>query len=326
MSASSSSRLSAYRSALSDALLRAIDFILARQSSDGPWLDFMLEPGESDAWVTAYVGLQLQTVPASLLSAAGHAAVGRGADWLLSAMRADASWAYNDKCPADCDSSAHAILFLASQGRPLPAACYHRLLRFQKSDGGFATYERQDPGNSWGVSHPDVTPVALRALLTRLDPKANAIQMGLRYVHAHGPPAGLWQSFWWATPLYSTLMNLCLLEELGVRYDKPLVLDALLRAPILKSGFEVALLAQILVILAPKFNGLGNVREILIDSQRADGSWQGSAPLRVTSPTVTTPWTSAGSGRISFDPKSIFTTATSIGALTALLRSDQRTG
>jgi squalene cyclase len=308
---------------VSDSLLRAIEFILERQAADGRWRDFELEPGESDQWVTAYVGLQVQSVPARLISKPRHVALARAGDWLIGVMRPDGSWAYNDRCPPDCDSSAHAILFLASQGRRLPEICYERLSRFQKADGGFATYERRDPKNSWGVSHPDVTPVALRALLTRLDPKADAIQAGLGYVRAEGAGRNLWQSFWWDTPLYATLMNLRLLEELRVPYEKSPVLQAVQHAPISKLAFESALLTQILIILTPKFKGLATLRELLFNSQQAGGDWVGSAPLRVTSPAVIAPWESSNPGRVSTDPKSIFTTATAIGALAALLRNDQ---
>ncbi len=150
-------------------------------------------------------------------------------------MRVDGGWGYNGNCPVDSDSTAHAVLFLSPCEAALPERCYDRLLRFQRADGGFATFERTDPGNSWGVSHPDVSPIVLRALLTRLSPDDAAIRRGLAHSLSTLGPEALWPSYWWVSPLYATLANIRLLTETRTSYDQGQVVQGLplcLRAPL----------------------------------------------------------------------------------------------
>ncbi len=48
------------------AIQKGVHFLIERQSLDGAWRDFSLEPGESDSWATAYVAGCLSQVPSVL--------------------------------------------------------------------------------------------------------------------------------------------------------------------------------------------------------------------------------------------------------------------
>jgi prenyltransferase beta subunit len=167
------------------AIRKGVQFLIKMQSPDGAWRDFALEPGESDSWVTAYVGGCLSRVLLELTTPGHDEALNRAIQWLRGVMRAGGGWGYNGNCPVDSDSTALSVLLLSCSENSLPEMCYDRLLEFQRTDGGFATFERRDPANAWGVSHPDVSPVVLHALLTKLPPDAPAIHW-----HDSDIPAG----------------------------------------------------------------------------------------------------------------------------------------
>ena len=238
---------------IESAIRDGVAFLVDRQSADGAWHDFELEPGESDAWATAYVGCCLARVAQRKIVSGLDLdqTLVPAADWLRRAMRADGGWGYNDNCPVDCDSTALAVLFLSQIGAPAPDLCRDRLLAFQKSDGGFATFDRRDPRNSWGISHHDVGPVALRALLTTLTADDPVVLRGLAYALAGIDADGLWPSFWWTTPLYATLANLRLLERMGTPFRGELLLETLENLPTPRNAFVAALFGEILGILRP---------------------------------------------------------------------------
>jgi hypothetical protein len=233
-------------------------------------------------------------------------------------MRANGGWGYNDNCPVDSDSTALAVLFLMLCGDPLSDECYDLLLGFQREDGGFATFERRDPTNSWGVSHPDVSPVVLRALLTRLPPEHVAVRRGLDYCLSSLGPGGLWPSYWWTTPLYATLANVRLLAQTGTPYDRARVVRAVRNLPIPRNAFESALLGETLAILDRGNSRIAQVGRTLAEEQYSDGSWRASAPiLRVTDPRCLTPWTEEAAGVRASDRHHLFTTATALRCLSA---------
>src|ERR1700722_10729424 len=80
----------------------SLEYILSRQRRDGSWGDWALPPGESSIWTTAFVGCRL---------------TGLAATWLEERIFSDGGWGYNEEVGSDADSTALAILFLASQGK-----------------------------------------------------------------------------------------------------------------------------------------------------------------------------------------------------------------
>ena len=296
------------------ALTAAADFLLAGQSEDGAWRDFSTEPGIADAWTTAYVGLCLLTLPEPLRPEAWEPALVRAATWLRGRMDRFSGWGYNAQCPPDADSSAHAILFLRHCGVEVPLQAYARLLSFGRPDGGFTTYLMPDSGaDSWGVSHPCVTPVALHALLTCLPVEDPRLAPSLAYIRAGQTATGLWPSFWWGTPLYGTAVNLEAAVELELDFDRA-ALAAGLRAFQPASPFELALLVRCLTLLGLPAEA-GEAAESLLQLQEADGGWPSSPILRVTRRSSFAPWQEPVSGSLHADQERLFTTATALRGL-----------
>ncbi|WP_106398933.1 prenyltransferase/squalene oxidase repeat-containing protein [Actinocorallia populi] len=306
---------------LARAIERGVRFLLTARSPEGTWRDFQLLPGVSDSWVTAYVtSCLLCALPDTTDAAGSRSILGVSRDWLCQAMRADGGWAYNDCCPVDSDSTAHAVLSLSEGGVPVPDICYERLLTFQKADGGFATFDPRTRHDAWGISHPDVTPVVLRALLTRLPLSDSRIQRGLRYVVSRLQPSGLWPSYWWTTALYSTSVNVRLLEQTGTAYDRKRIGAAVQALPVQDDPFRSALAGDIVSHVCSDSSSARLIGDALVRSQHADGSWRALTPtLRETYPRYTEPWAVDEYVGLSIvDHCHLFTTATVLRFLAGL--------
>jgi squalene cyclase len=234
------------------------------------------------------------------------------------AMRNDNSWGYNSRTPPDSDTTAHAVLLLHAVGEVLDE-CYGRLLLFQQPDGGIATFTRRDTRDSWGMSHPDVSAVALQALYTGLPISHPAMQLGLTYVRNQLGSDGLWQSFWWTTPLYSTLVNVRFLETVGAQYERRRVVQGVLGVSVGDCIFPNALLGELLANLTPDHPRASEAQRYLLEMQLPDGSWDSCPMLRVTSLDVTKPWSTHNDpGPVAADLHRLFTTATAVRSLAIL--------
>jgi len=238
---------------------------------------------------------------------------------LKGVMREDGGWGYNKICLSDSDSTSYSILFLNECREIVPSKCFQRLLEFQSPDGGFSTYDRKYGINSWRVSHPDVSPVALRALLIRLTIDNPVIQSGITYILSQLNSNGLWNSFWWTTSLYSTLANILLLEQTHTPYNKNLVLNATGSLPIPTDPFQIALLGEILAVLDANSSRTLEIGYALSNLQHEDGSWHASIPnLRLTDIHCYVPWDNNDNIEAIFDHHHFFTTATAIRFLTKI--------
>jgi hypothetical protein len=281
----------------------ATAYLVGARAPDGPWEDYRLPIGVSDAWVTAYVALALAGEPG-----AGRAAACGGAAWLLANRRGPRGWGYNAAAGPDTDSTAHALLLFRALGRRVPAADTAWLLSRRRPDGGFATFD--GPG-AWGGAHPDVTPPAFRAL-----PAGTRRRLGarvLRYARGVRHTDGSWPAYWWRTRHYATYHNLLLLRALGrpERY-LPVVRGDETRA--VHTAMDLALvLAAAAVGGAPRPLVDGLARE-LAGVQRPDGGWDGGPNLRVTDPACERPW-DAPAGALYTDLRGLVTTATALAAL-----------
>jgi squalene-hopene/tetraprenyl-beta-curcumene cyclase len=298
--------------ALERSIARGVDLILSHQSVNGSWTDWDLPPGSSSIWTTGYVGYRLCSLPQHLkTSAAPH--ILAAANWLLANASADGGWGYNAIVGSDADSTSFAILFLASAGRRAPEWAYTHLTSYQRPDGGFATYLPGDGFGSWTTSHPDVTPVALLALLTRGVPDRRALYAGIDYVLMQQTPEALWRSFWWNSFLYGTEASLSLLHTAGVEGAAPANLS---RFPP-TNAFETALLISSLLYLDP--SGLHDVvldlADRLVAQQHPDGGWEAAPILRITRRDCFEPWESDAPGPLFSDPRRLFTTSTVLHAL-----------
>lgn len=307
--------MAAVAHALEGTLAAALDYILSKQARDGSWTEWALPPGSSSTWTTAYVGYQLRHLPLKLgLLAASHIAAAAG--WLKDHAFADWGWGYNKVVGSDADTTAYAILFMTLAGKPVPDIAYTFLADRQGADGGFSTYPPVGEPDSWNVSHPDVTPIALLALLTRPAPDREAVQRGIEYALRQKTSLGLWNSFWWNSCLYSTQANLALLDAAGIEMPSPAALAHIEPA----NAFEAGLLVSSL--LYANWDGaqarIGELADWLIRHQRPDGSWDTVPILRIVRRDCYDPWMSDDPGPLYAEPDRLFTTATVLHALATI--------
>jgi hypothetical protein len=297
------------------AVTRGLGFVLGHQDVAGSWTDWELPPGPSPDWTTAYVGFRLSGLGLPFRPGL----VGRldqAARWLLGRRFADGGWGYNETVESDADSTALAVLFLASAGCPAPDEAYAHLSRFQQPDGGFSTFIPDGLTGSWGLSHPEITPVVLLALRTRPNgAQEDVLARGLAWIRRARRTDGTWHSFWWSTPLPATEANLALLAALGTPERPPAALAQWDPG----DSLEAAHLLSISAAAGPS----GRVETLarrLIAEQAADGSWQSAPALRVTSRNSARPWEEPTPGPLFADPRRLFGTATAVGALGTLHR------
>ncbi|HEX6998774.1 MAG TPA: hypothetical protein VF322_11560 [Gammaproteobacteria bacterium] len=284
--------------------------MLRRQAAEGFWTDWQLPPGSSSVWTTAYVGRKLAEL-------SGHGDLGdrlRGAaEWLLARRFIDGGWGYDGAVGSDADSTSQALLMFAACGVPAPADAYEHLLGYQQADGGFATYRPDVMPSSWTVSHPDVTPVAVLALATRLPVAHPAVRRGIAAARARRTREGLWHSFWWDSFLYGTEANLAMLRAVG---EPVSALPALASAQP-GGAFETALLLSCWanVTTGAYCGPIDALVERLLQLQDADGGWPSAPILRLTRRDCYAPWDASEAGPLFADPNRLFTSATVLAAL-----------
>src|SRR6266404_5070315 len=136
---------------LEEAIGAGWKYIRDKQSKDGRWTDWQLPPGRSSTWTSAYIGYKLRLLPTHLAENVARARR-TAAEWLLANEFPGGGWGYNESVGIDADSTAYAILFLASEGFSIPHGSYDRLKSFQRQDGGFSTFQPSDDVGSWGCS------------------------------------------------------------------------------------------------------------------------------------------------------------------------------
>lgn len=297
----------------------SLEYILSQQRHDGSWVDWDLPPGESSIWTTAFVGCRLRSLPAGFRERAS-VSTGLASEWLYGRMFPDSGWGYNEEVGSDADSTALAILFLASEGKNVREACYACLQSFQGSDGGFATYRGRPDLGSWAVSHADVTPAAVLAMMTKYGVASATVDRGLQFVLNHKTPAGIWQPFWWTSFLYSTDMSLSLLRAVRLNIDLRGTWETLLHTcP--QHPFESALLVSSLLSLprCTRDRDIWPLVVTLIENQASDGSWRSGPMLRVSRRDCLEAWKPGDPDQLFSDQNHLFTTATVLDALSKVI-------
>jgi len=297
-----------------EALHRAATFLCDHQDENGAWRDFMMPPGRSDSWVTAYIGRALQRLDDAALAPP----IERAATWLLDHVEHDGGWSYRaGHVPSDADSTAHVLAFLAASGRGAISG-YQRLLRFQFADGSFCTYDPSPVMGSWGVSHPCVTPAATHALLDVVAADHARVRGALDWIGEDGRDQ-LWQSFWWTTPWYACALALEVLVRAGRELDRDAIRSRLHALGEPRSVFDEAMAVRCHVALEDT-DAVARGRSRLLATQSADGSWPVVPMLRIVYQSLNQPWLERDAGQVVVDDRRLFTTATVIHALTLSAR------
>ena len=224
-----------------------LKFICIRQLKSGNWIDWDLPIGQSDAWITSYIGYNSRLVPHNLEYIITKP-LEKAITWINKNIKHKSGWGYNGSAGIDADSTSYNILFLKSQKINISNKSYRLLRKFQQTDGGFSTYYGDRENDSWNVSHPDVTPIVLLAMLTKLNKQHKIILRGLDYILKNQNRINCWDSFWWDSFLYSTAVNLSFLDSIEFSIKNKEVLNYLLQTKP-KNAFESALLINCLLLL-----------------------------------------------------------------------------
>lgn len=292
-----------------DALGRAAAFLCAHQDEAGAWRDFVMPPGRSDAWVTAYVGRALQRLHDPELAPR----LDRATTWLVEHAEPDGGWSYRaGHVASDADSTAHVLAFLAASGLGAVEG-YARLLHFQFADGSFCTYDPGPEVGAWGCPHACVTPAATHALLDVVTPDHARVRDALDWIAAAGR-TGLWQSYWWTTPWYACALALEVLVRGGREIDRDAIrqrLDALVGP---RTVFDDAMALRCHVALGDELAAQQG-RSRLLAAQNGDGSWPSVPMLRIVRRAYGEPWLEPDAGPVVRDDQRLFTTATVMHAL-----------
>lgn len=288
---------------------QACDHLLAQQDVTGSWTDWNLPPGPASEWTTAYVGWRLRR--AAWDRPRVNPALAKAARWLQAHRHADGGWGYNSAVPSDADSTALGILFLTSLSQPAPASASECLRRFQREDGGFSTYQPDGLTGSWGRSHPEITPMAILALLSgQQAPRDPAIARGIAWIEAARRSDGLWDSFWWTGPLTASAANLACLAALGRSERPPQALASLCPSDPLQTAILLGIMAQAACTLQ-----VATLTADLLGTQEPDGTWCSVPALRITPRDCDRPSDSGDAGPLFADERRLFTTATVLYAL-----------
>jgi len=292
-----------------------VRFLLGQQHPDGHWSDWQLPPGPSDQWTTAYIGARLAATPEPLRSGTAEARRA-AATWLIEHQRPGSGWGYCDVVGADADSTAWSLLFLSAEQVQVDRSSCDFLAGFQRPDDGFSTYGAESGLGSWCDSHVDVTAVAARALSCwPAHEFGTIVGRTLDYLDRQQRPDGLWDSFWWDSPLYSSAAVLAVMREAGRAIDAGRIATALERTPA-DNSFEQALLLECLAQCGSAGEArAAAVQEAMLGAQLGDGSWPSAPILRLADWRVTDPAERRNTGTLFADPNRLFTTATAIAAL-----------
>jgi hypothetical protein len=308
------------------AIERSVKFLAAARDEHGWWLDFHLAAGWSDEWVTGYVGAALAEINPDLAFEA----------WGLLKTRREqqTGWGFNMRTPPDGDSTLWALRLATLLGQDTDARynqAYAFLQAYRMPEGGLTTYASEPPIRNfirlpwyfpmWGwVNHPHPCVTAagagLRVLRESLVP----------YLRTEQAEDGHWTAYWWCDPEYTTAQAAEALLEHGESIDQERVARALTwaihRSETMPIAPFVAAWQTRLFLVGGDFRRATSTIMHLLDLQASDGSWCGTARLRIPipwdkNPDSYTEWQEGkrAEGGINVDERRVFTTATVACAL-----------
>jgi hypothetical protein len=288
--------------AISAAIARGARAVAASQLSDGTWRGFDIPGmGESDAWVTAHVGLGLSRVLTDF------SPLHRAADFLRRVGRP--GWGYNKSSPVDADSTAHACLFLQSIHAPVPVEALDLLHGFRRDDGGFATFQTRpglSPDNTWCRSHPDVTPVAYRALANSFPAQPTTM---VERMQGDRLPDGTWPAFWWNLRWYTACQWARACQALNIAFAS-FDLERADFACDLDAGYLLEL-----AVLTGQRDQAARIAGHLAACQLSNGFWTCDPVLRLTYPGLERPWEVDDGGPLFADANGSYSTTAIIASL-----------
>lgn len=270
---------------ISNGIKKALNYIISNQNRDGSWSDFNIpEMGMSTGWVTAHVGLSL-----AALSSSWTSLIERSIQNAIKYL--ESRWpyvcAYNEKSPIDADTLSQVILLFKQVRGRIPRNSLGILRKFQQNDGGFSTFQLDDLNlvNTWCSSHPDVTGMAVRALLSSDNTSEDsiAIEKAFEYMMNAKLENNRWESFWWNLDWYSlvTWTNACrVMKKTIPEYKWSETSSEMSNC---KSCLDKALLLEY-SLMTGKTELSIQISNNLLRNQLANGLWTTSPILRIPRP------------------------------------------
>ena len=326
-----------------NAAARAVAFLADAQDERGRWADFHTYAGESDEWVSGYVGWVL----AGRADVTSRGLAERAWMTLRERNRRAGGWGYGRRTPGDADSTAWVLALALRLGRRediRTSAGLAALRRHVRPSGGVATY-RSAPAirrcvgagpeqsfSAWCSAQPCVTAAA--AALPSMPDRPRLLD----YLRDAQGDDGLWDAYWWLDREYPTALALTALAIDPSPADQVRIarawsgLRARLRDVIGGNGAAAGRGSVFAVACA--LWGLAAGGRVgcddalarttvswLVRQQCHDGGWPGCAVLRVPPPDCLRPdqyaiWgKSGGIGSAVTDQRGLYTTATVLEAL-----------
>lgn len=308
---------------------------LAYNAKEGFWTDFMTSAGRGKTWISGYVGVQL----------AEHNFMPELLKIVLSNISKTGS--YNDSVMQDADSTTFLVGLHQAINGNIPGTLIDSWLKFQISDGSWATYrneaelrqvldlETDISVQGWLSGHPCVSAAAALVL-------ANVPNLRSQYDKTVSQLVDLVQNnrlrtYWWTSDVYVqvfTLLAFCKADSVT-----PTIKAQLLESIIVQqnpagfwknpndneaSAFYTALGLKALIAYQAENHSveIENTVRWLQNHQTTDGSWKTSRILRIPATDVLSPalvkhWrnSSFGVNALSDDHNRVFTTATIVSAL-----------
>ena len=284
--------------ALGKSIIKAQEYLVSARCDDKLWRDFSLKPGESDEWVSGYVG--------SVLSETGNNEmldIARETWNVLGWKRLNGhgGWAYNSNSLEDADSTLWCLRLANNLGvgdRIRAQMARDFILQLKTPRGGLNTYHKSQLAG--GVANVDVSGwtmdhVCVSAAAAVL-PQFNKILCG--YLSGEQSTDGSWKAYWWVDDIYATAFAI---EALSIadrkKYQEKLdkakvwIIDKFDGDRLLKntkcsdgSAFATALGLRLLFLLGGMESNKSLIVKIvswLEANQNVDGSWASSALMRV---------------------------------------------
>lgn len=274
-----------------ESIEKAINYLVCFFNKNGVWKDFYIEqPGMSDLWVTAYVGLCIIESKIYLDNRLINI-IEKSASFLENHKNSDGGWGYNCNCRSDCDTTAIVLSFLNGIERYPELDSFYFLLKAQNKDGGFSTYIG-DNTNAWNISHVDVTAMVVSAF-EYVDISSDYILNKAKlYLNRWFEEYSLPPAYWWNSNLYTALYLLKCFNKFNWEFPEKKVLEACENLTIPKTNFELSMLIELIFRLNKSSSELSQLCKTLISKQNSDGSFEGSEILRVTDTKCFYPWNS----------------------------------
>lgn len=305
-----------------ESIKKGVEYLLSKQQPDGTWRDYMMEFGESVAWITAVVGVTLKSVP--YFSDQVDTALKKSAEAVIS-NSSKHGWSYNSNCPFDADSTAWCLRFLLDMGYNFWSATLRKFLFPYITDHGeIHTYPNHPIYGDWSKIHQDVTPMVGLALYKR--EYFLAVPICLAVKNSFQSSGNPWTSYWWATDTYAVAKSVELLslsEDLTEDMAKGIFswLDSLIPP---ENHFEAAL--RLSVINGLPLQYWANVQQyisLLLGLQKINGGWEGCKSLLVP---PRFPQEKNSETKVYKDINGLMTTSTSIYALSKWVEINRTRG